>query len=220
LKLVVLDAHGELRSIHCLKSVPLVSPCGRWVLLPDTDGGDVWEVGTHRKRLDLRVRTDHDPGKAPLIFTGLPLGPTAPTLPAAKYQFSPDGRFVAVTGMQTTTTPNLMEMVFTGQWGRINKPETVPVGRVWDVERGEEVATYYHCDYVVFSPDGRTLATMDCHYPDPMTVRFWDVPRRRPVGLILALTTATWGLALLLCRAVQRRLRHRTESTTTRGTSR
>ena len=47
-----------------------------------------------------------------------------------------------VTGFQTTTTPNLMEMVLTRQWSRINKPETVAVGRLWDVEHGEEIATF------------------------------------------------------------------------------
>lgn len=117
-KYVTWNAQGELQAVHFFQDIPLVSPCGRWTLLRDTDGTNVWETGTLRKHVDLRRQADHDPGLS-IGFTGLPPW-TNP--PAAKYQFSSDGHFVMVTGFQTTTMPNLMEMVFTGQWSRLHFP--------------------------------------------------------------------------------------------------
>jgi WD40 repeat protein len=198
-KHLIWNAQGELQARHVLSDLPQVSPCGRWLLLLHADGADVWEADTLRQHADLRRQTDHDPGRG-MGGTGLP---PWPTIPASEYQFSPDGRFVLVTGFETTRTPNLVEMVFTGQWNRINKPETVSVTRLWDVERGEEIMTFYDCTDAVFSPDGRTLATVQ----SDNSVHFWTVPPRRPIGLILALTTATGALALLCCWAVKRWLR-------------
>jgi WD40 repeat protein len=198
-KLLIWNAQGELQARQLLPALPLVSPCGRWFLLLHADGADMWEAGTFRKQADLRRQADHDPGR---VIGGSGFPPLS-QIPASEYQFSADGRFVLVTGFETTRTPNLVEMVFTGQWSRINKTETVSVARLWDVERGEEIATFYDCTDAVFSPDGRTLATVQ----SDNSIHFWTVPPRRPVGVILALTTATGALALLCCWAVKRRLR-------------
>jgi hypothetical protein len=204
LKVVIVDAQGELQGVHISHGVPQISHCGRWILSPDGSGAGVWEVGTQRKHVDLRHATDHDPGWPILSMPG-------GTTPRARYQFSSDGRFVMVTGFETTTTPNPMEMMLTRQWSRINKPETISVGRLWNVEHGEEVAVFPDCDVAQFTPDGRTLVTKAWGSNE---LKFWTVPPRRPVGLILALTTATWSLVLGIGWLAKRRLRRRLRSST------
>jgi WD40 repeat protein len=210
---VTWDLHGQIRAVRSLDFPPVVAPSGRWMLCRDETGADVWEIGSQRKHLDLRRETDLELRSTIIMFSStlktslfpeLPVSP--PSLPGA-YQFTSDGRFVMVTGFGTTTTPNLTEMVLSGQWNRINKRETVSIGRLWDVERGEEVAAFPGCDGALFSPDGRTLATLE----DGHRICFWDVPPRFPYGLVLALTTATWGLVLVVCwlaKRLVRRLRH------------
>jgi len=126
IKHVLWNSQSETASHSYLSRHDVGIPCGRWILSRDRFGADVWEVGTQRHVASLRKPTDNDPG-SPTLWGALPL--------SANYQFSADGRFVIVTGFQTTVTPNLIEMVFTGQWSRINKPETVSVARLWDVER-------------------------------------------------------------------------------------
>ena len=114
---------------------------------------------------------------------------------------------MVITGFDATTTIPFLQAVFSGNWNKINTTETYPVGRVWDVERGEEIATFRDCRSASFLPDNSTLAVL--HTDN--SIRFYPISPRRPLGLILAMTTGTWGLILLLVWAMKRRFRRRRE---------
>jgi hypothetical protein len=166
----------------------------RWMLCADKNGADVWDMLRRQKQLSLWSPADKN------IYWR-----------SDHYSFSDDGRYLLVTGFTATRT-DWSGVFASGRWGTIDTTETYPVGRLWDVDRGEEMATFEDCSWGKLSPDGTTVATVDGN-----RVRFWDVPPRR-YNLTLSLTVLTWGLTLLVVWVVKRRFRRRRDASQRRKT--
>lgn len=110
-------------------------------------------------------------------------------------QFSPDSRMVAVTGIYPRTMDNpffrwirdYLPIKFAGQWQ--------DVARLWDVETGAELGAFHGCadpygsTTVLFSPDSKTLATLQ----EDGTMRLWDVPPRARIWQILGSAIVLWS---------------------------
>jgi WD40 repeat protein len=196
------DTQADLQAVNVFPNTPHISPCNRWILSWDGSGGDVWDAGQRRKQADLRHAGDDDWGSHGLY--------NGQRLYSSRYQFSPDGQLVLVTGLEARANIPLLQAVVAGQWKKINSSESYAVGRLWDVDRAEEIMTFRDCNRAIFSPDGRTLATLH----GDQRLHLWTVPAPRPYGPILALTTATWGLILFACCRVRRRFQRWRRSTT------
>jgi hypothetical protein len=72
--------------------------------------------------------------------------------------------------------------------------------RLWDTRTGRQQAAFFECRQALFSPDGKTLATMH----DNSIMKFWDVPLRKPLGTVLACTSISWLAAVLVWRLIRR----------------
>jgi WD40 repeat protein len=79
-----------------------------------------------------------------------------------------------------------------------------PVIRIWNTESGKELESLQNCQGpFAFSPNGQTLAARN----QDGTLQLWDVPPRKPLGLILAWSCVPAGLVLLFAWWRGRRLR-------------
>jgi WD40 repeat protein len=195
---VLWDANADLDIVRILPFDGYFSPCGRWLLHRGLTSADVWDVSRRKKHASIWHAGDTQNTINGSVWDSRPVL-------QGRFGFSPDGRFLFASGLNTTRTIGPVEAVLAGSWSKYNTTETYAVGRLWDVERGEEIASFRDCRRGVFSPDGRTLATVDGRN----RVEIWTVPPRRPLGLILALTTVTWGLFLLACWWAKRWVRRR-----------
>jgi WD40 repeat protein len=193
---IVWDVHTDLNVVP-VASEAHISPDDRWILSWNGTRADLWDVDQRRSHINLRRSVDQPQPLLPFgIYNDEP-GPFADCI------FSPDGRFVIVTGFHVTTTPDFIQTILSGQWGNFNTPQTYPVATLWDVDRGKEITSFPECERAYFSPDGRTLATVQ----SDNTIRLYAMPPPSRAGLILLLTTITWTLTLLLCWAIKRLVR-------------
>ncbi len=172
---------------------PVLSPDGRWFASWDGPGPYLVEMTGLGQRRSLLGPGDSD--SAGIVGWN---GNAAASSPG--FRFSPDSRVVLVTGLLHLSPTSAINEYLSGTSPRPWTSTLSPIARVWDVKSGTELAALPGCAGCLLSPDGRALATTDMKG----TVRLWDVPPRRPLPLILALTTASWaalvGLALLLGR--------------------
>jgi WD40 repeat protein len=191
---VIWDTSGWFNEVPNFSEQRELSPREHWVLTNSSDGAELWDIDSRAKYLDVNRRNDYS--------TLIERGPNHWSY-SSKARFSADDRWVIASGLSASRPVNPVEAIRSGQWNRINGTESYQVCRLWDVEAREEVATFRDCWGAVLSPDGRTLAVQDSQD----RLRLYDVPPPRPWGVPLALTIVTWGLALLLCWAVKRRVR-------------
>jgi WD40 repeat protein len=110
---------------------------------------------------------------------------------------SPDGRFVALAGVENheeTPRAGLAEWIGRrlGVWPDLNGTYCT---QVWDTTTGKQLAIFKGVG--IISPDGRTLLT----YPDD-EAKLWDLPLRRPIEyqlgvclsiLLLGCVAGSWG---------------------------
>jgi WD40 repeat protein len=178
----VRDAGDGLNVAKTYKGVePIFAPDGKCFVLADSAGGDLVETKGFRHRGALRVNGDQCRS-----LRGHP----------ATVAFSPDSKMVLITGQGHEAVINplrgLGRKLFVSKeslklinlWGPA-------VARLWDAETAAELAGFDGCTHGLFSPDGKLLAA---RYQDG--VRVWDVPPRKPVGLILGLSAALWGITV------------------------
>jgi WD40 repeat protein len=165
------------RSISTEIAVPvnlLASRDDRWTLIVGNNGADVMETASLWKHGELRVAGDH-------------------SLPPPEGLSGPDGKTVVITRIMTIPQPDRMT-AWLCEFG-FAKPQAdfVVVARLWNVEQCKELACFENCNQVLYSPDGKILATVH----DDGTVRLWDVPPRKPVLAILGVSLVLWfGLAV------------------------
>lgn len=187
---IVWEVSDGLRVARTSATQAVLSPDGRWFLDRKATGADLLSLPTFRQERTLRRPGD----------VHLPMGTRgSPDLfPACR--FSRDSRRVAITGLWHPFRISAVGDCLAGR-SRVPWQEgDTSVMRLWDVDSGSQVLACDGCIDCLLSPDGRTMATrhLDGH------ILLWDVPPRRPLPLILALTTASWaalvGLALLLGR--------------------
>jgi WD40 repeat protein len=103
---------------------------------------------------------------------------------------------------QDTISP--FAAIITGRWSSINGTASTatPIARLWDIKQREEFATFSNCSDANFSPDGRTILVVG-----EDSIRLYDFPLQRSWGLVVALTTLTWGVILLAFWYAIRRIR-------------
>jgi hypothetical protein len=109
------------------------------------------------------------------------------------YKFTPDSKFVLVTGMIALRKGNVVTD-FLGQYLPAFQLKGVPwVARLWDVQTGQQVASFTDCRQMCYSSGAKILVTAHEHG----IVKVWEVPPRKPVVTILGVSLVLW-FALLL----------------------
>ncbi len=142
------DVTSTPRRIGTYSVGPTLSPDGKWVAVPKENGAELCMTADAEERRDLTY--PGDTGISMFVsFEGMK--------PFPGVNFSPDSRLVAVTGLFAKRTT-------AGKGGS-------QVARLWDVETGQEVHLFSDCQRVVFSPDGKMLATQ--HHDGAL--RVWAV---------------------------------------------
>jgi len=144
------DVTSTPREIGTYSVCPVLSPDGKYIALPKANGADLYLAAGARTKRNLSRPQDRG---LPIFrsYNGMKSYPTV--------TFSPDGRLAAVTEL-------FMDRGKTGGWfGK--------VARLWDAETGRELLSFPNCEQVMFSPDGKTLATR--HREG--VVRLWVVSR-------------------------------------------
>jgi hypothetical protein len=174
---------------------PLVSPDDRWLITWNkANDPDIWLDGQQHKQPALRSTFDRKEwvGESPWCA------------------FSPDSRMVINFRCHGERKIGPVQAVASGRPSKMFTTENAMFTGLWDVERGEELATNYRSNRALISPDGNTLVTVE---PSDILgvglLRLWRIPPSRAYGTVLALTTAAWSLFLLVCWAVKRLLRRK-----------
>jgi WD40 repeat protein len=115
--------------------------------------------------------------------------------------FSSDSTMVVVTNLRRELNNQFVQWLASflpikspNQWG--------PVARLWDVQTGAELAAFDGSTEAFFSPDSKTLATLQ----EDGTLRLWDIPGRTSIWRILSTAVALW-LFFFVCFWVGARLR-------------
>jgi WD40 repeat protein len=125
-------------------------------------------------------------------------------------RFSPDGSMVIVTGIRRHARPSSIQKRICSALAIKAPEEWVPVARLWAVETGDEIAHYDGCGDVLFSPDCKTLATLQVDG----TIQLWDIPARTVFWRVLGSAVALWLLSLLIFSARKRVQRQGSEAPT------
>jgi WD40 repeat protein len=158
---------------------------------------DGWRIATSKDRnwmlqseetgvqlVDLR--SGHD-------FSLTHLKDTRTSSNGADGRFSPDSRFVAITGIRQHVKVNPEFKWLCSFLSLKADDESEVVARLWTVDTAAEVARFVDCNEALFSPDSKTLATLQ----EDGSVQLWDIPARSPIWQILVSACFLW-LALLL----------------------
>jgi WD40 repeat protein len=130
------------------------------------------------------------------------------TLPYSveRYEFTSCGRYLTTNSFALRKEPTFIDkwtgrvkQLFHKPSEQISKAEDIEQLtrdqdlRLWDLEQGQQIVALPGYFSMGFSPDGKTLATIDPTH----SVHFWDVPPRRPWLPILgyaALPAALMGI--------------------------
>lgn len=108
--------------------------------------------------------------------------------------FSPEGGYVLIVTKTMNDRTNQKSNWLTGWLNHfLATPSSgVPVASLWDTETVKKQMSFANCKKAIFSPDGKTLATL---YKDKF-VKLWELPLRKPLGLVCCLSFVFWFLAL------------------------
>jgi WD40 repeat protein len=178
----------------------VISQDGRWLLTPNENGVDLF---------DISVRQDGG-----TLSNGFDCGPPIRCGSIwhrynASITLSPSSKTVAIGKLWQKRKASLLDNWLPHQ---INLFHSNPFGdgpfvRLWDIEAHENVLTVEDAKESLFSPDGTTLATL--HYDN--TMKLWSLPVRKPLGRILGVAIAVWltpvlvlGLGIIVVRKLKR----------------
>jgi WD40 repeat protein len=170
-----------------------LSSDGKWLAVPTPNGATLYRVARMERRANLTVTGDI----GPYIWWA-----TVKEYPSLL--FSPDTRLIAVAGLRTE--PRLPTMNWMPPWiTRLiyASPKNELLVRLWETETGKQHAAFSDCSRVIFSPDGKLLATLHNG-----VFKVWEVPLHRSLATSLAWAAVLW-LPLTLVWRCTIRLSHR-----------
>jgi WD40 repeat protein len=193
------DGNANLKEIACCEHQPLVSEDGRWLLVWIPNGAIVLAAVSGEVHGELRNPRDEAYTGGRITFGMGPWGPDTQGV------FGPDGNTVVITGLGRNRKVGPIIDWLSDRGLPMPSDNYLRVARLWDVERRKELACFADCRQALYSPDGKTLAT--AHRDG--TIRLWDVPPRKPILAILALSLVLW-FALLVGVRLGKRLVRRT----------
>ncbi len=180
---IIWDVNRGLRVRRTCVADPVLSPDGRWLLDRNQYGADLVEMAALRKRRTLQRQADVHVSPLRGGLLSYPEG-----------AFSRDGKVVAITGLYRLCRTSAVNRFLSGQSSVPWEERLAGVARLWDVDTGTELMAWDGCSRCLLSPDGRTIATED----EEGHILLWDMPPRRPLLPILALTAASWAALLVL----------------------
>jgi WD40 repeat protein len=183
-------ADSQLEKVGAGLQKPCISLDDHWFLTPvKAREPELHDTATMEKRGTLWAPGDR--ATFSMMWPSLPGSPPTIEPVSIKYQFAPDSKTVIVTGITEPARGNSVTD-FLGQYIAKLKPTERSVARLWDVETAQELATFHFCrglySPALYSTDGKTLATAH----EDGTVKVWDVPPRKPVWLLVGVTSAFW----------------------------
>ena len=174
------DVSGQPKLISILHGWQIVTSEDRtWMLQSEKTGVHLVNLRSG-KELSLTHNTD-----------------TQPSSNDARGKFSPDSRMVAVTEIYRNVNVNSnLKQFYSFLWIKLPK-ESGPVARLWAVETGAEIAQFDDSTEVLFSPDSKSLATLQ----QDGTMHLWDLPTRTVFWKAVSWAAALWLLLILGCLA-------------------
>jgi WD40 repeat protein len=188
------DVTSGLKLVSSSETTPAPSPDGQWLVRPDGTGGELLEGRTFGARRSLRHPGDH-----------LSVPPPFPAWEYPTARFSPDSKMVLLSGLEQERRRLALSEWRSGRFDRVCWAEDESIARLWDVRTGAEAAAFEDCTEGLFSPDGKTLATVH----GDGTIQIWDVPPRRPLLVTLGLTACLWSILLFGSALVRKLVRRR-----------
>ncbi len=180
------NAQAGLKDVGRNLAVWRFSPDDRWLLVQTkSDEVDLFDAVMFQKRGTLSVSGDVC---LDAIFSYRPYRRHSNC--AGRYHFAPNSKTVFVGGLMHPDDRNNPVTDFLGRYipafpGTDPRPSVV---RVWDVESGKEIETFWDSSLQLSSANGRTLVTTNIDG----TITVWDVPTRKPVILIACLSLVLW----------------------------
>jgi WD40 repeat protein len=185
------------QEIATCKHKPLVSADGHLLLVWIPNGALVLDAVSGDVHGELRNPRDEEYAGLRDYFGMGPWGPDTEGV------FGPDGKTVVITGLGRNRKEHPI-IPLLSKLGVVDRFDNyLHVARLWDVERRQELACFKDCQQALYSPDGKTLAT--AHRDG--TIRLWDVPPRKPLLAIFALSLVLWFALLLGVRLGKRLVR-------------
>jgi WD40 repeat protein len=194
------DGNANRKEIATCEHKPLVSEDGRWLLVWIPNGALVLDAVSGDVRGELRNPRDEEYAGGRVTIGWGPFGPDTQGV------FGPDGNTVVITGLGRNRKVGPIIDWLSDRGLPMPSDNYLRVARLWDVERRKELACFPDCRQALYSPDGKTLAT--AHRDG--TIRLWDVPPRKPILAILALSLVLW-FALLVGVQLGKRLVRRSQ---------
>jgi WD40 repeat protein len=163
-----------------------ISPDDRWILaLSKTRGVELYDTSTFSRLATVSVPGD---GYSRTII-GLTESPTLADL----YNFTPDSKFVLVTGLAGRRTRHVVTDFVDRNLPGYLKPTHGAVTRLWDVQSGQQIVAFYGTLQGLYSSAAKILVTAH----EDGTTKIWDMPPRKPVAALFGLSVVSWLVLML-----------------------
>jgi WD40 repeat protein len=183
---------------------PRYSPDGEWLAVPIPYGAELHRDDSSQKRT-IGYEKLGDERSTRLSSHIAMEDHRCPEL-----EFSPDSRRLVFHQYVYSAPPQSAMLRWISRHIYSADRDPFRVCRVVEVATGREVARFSYVERFLFAPNGMTLVTI--HYDG--TVRFWDVPFRKPVAKTIGIACLLWVLSLaglLAARSVLRTVKVRVE---------
>ena len=180
------DTEAGLREVGANLDVLHISPDDRWLLALQHGPHDValYETATFKERGFVSMPNDG--------FISMASGQTVSPTHWDLYQFTPDSKFVLVTGQTVFRTGNPAVDFIESYLPACLQRRRWRVVRLWDVETAEQIAAFGGCTQALYLAEAKLLVTV--HEDGP--TKIWDMPPRKPIAAILGVSLILW-LALI-----------------------